>query len=151
MTAQVEGGHGHSAKDLAGSLAKAVRSALDGAAHEKVIIVITNITEHDGEFNVNVECIMIDDENSPPIRSRSLGDTDAARERQKQQEALEEFHKAELDAAEEERQKKARDYTSELLSTFFALVDENSYHIAKNGYRAISVRRCWGQGQTGRV
>ena len=113
--AETGGGHGHATGSLA------VRAALHGIKHQKVIVVVTGISVRDGEYDVEVECILIDEEESP------LGDDEGGSRSRKnnEEEVIGDFYKAELDA-EKEKAARVREFYHHLQETLMEAMEQSS-------------------------
>ena len=95
MRTQAHGGHGHMKGSLAASIAQAVQNAMQGVEHDKVIVIVTGISENDGEYDVSVECIMID--NDTELNEDDIDYEKDKRRQEAAREMTEDFHEAEYD------------------------------------------------------
>ena len=124
MHAATSKGHGHSSANLSGAIASAIRSALSDTSHKKVVVVVTGLSLHDGEYDVEVECIVIDEEEEV-FEMRE--EDDEIKEKEKR--ILEDFYKADLDAEDEEagaeEGQKGEEFYHHLMEKFKDIMETN--------------------------
>lgn len=108
---------GHSAHDLGEALASAIRSALHGIAHKKVIVVITGISIEDGQYHVEVECILLDEE------------SELERTRAEEEVLAKDFYSAEMDAEDTESimlmARKKEEFLHHMVETVERIMEDN--------------------------
>ena len=96
MKQSAQGAHGHGNNSLSAALASAVSGAMHGSEHDHAIVIITGITEKDGEYDVSVIVIFLDEEASlHPLDHSQKEEEEEERERIVKEETMEDFYAAE--------------------------------------------------------
>lgn len=107
---EAKAGHGHASQSLSAAVGQAIRNALHGEMHKKVLIFVTAVASHkhgdNTEYDVEATCICIDEENesdTPAEEAKKDYESHHSKEQHElEHKFLEDFYAAELPAHKKE-------------------------------------------------